>query len=508
MKKYLLIIFSLATGMVHAQLVPASTNDSSKQKKITLLLPAVEKIVKEYAAKNNFPAIAYGIVANGKLVYSNGSGFTNISNKTPATAASLFRIASMTKSLTAMAILKLRDEGKLQLDDAAAKYMPELKNIALLTTDAPAITIRNLMTHTAGFPEDNPWGDRQLDATDEAFITMLKKGISFSRVPGIAYEYSNMGFAMLGKIITIVSGKPYQQYITENILQPLGMQHTVWEYTNVPLALLAHGYRWENNQWKEEALLHDGAYGAMGGLITSIEDFGKYLSFQLSAWPPRDDKDTGPVKRSSLREMQQPWAYNNLAAQFTYPDGRDCAMVSSYGYGLRVSRDCAGRVYVGHTGGLPGFGSQWWIMPDYGIGVMAFGNLTYASMGNLNWAVMDTLIKGAQLAPPALPASAILSQRKDELMKLLPHWNNASATNIFAVNFFPDHSIEDRKKKFEDFFSKLGKIKRVTDVIPENQLRGIFYIEGENTTLEIYFTLTPEQPALIQYLDVSEVKNN
>ncbi len=499
MKNLLPIILLMLTCIAHAQ-------DTSAQKKITLLAPAIDKMVKAYAENSNFPGIAYGIVADGKLIYTGSNGFTDISNKMPISTSSLFRIASMTKSLTALAILKLRDEGKLQLDDAVSKYIPQLKNIPLLTTDAPAITIRNLMTHTAGFPEDNPWGDRQLDATDSAFMTMLQKGISFSKVPGIAYEYSNMGFAMLGKIIAVVSGKPYQQYITKNILEPLGMNHTVWEYTNAPPALLAHGYRWESNQWKEEALLHDGVYGAMGGLITSIEDFSKYLAFQLSAWPPRNDKETGPVKRSSVREMQQPWAFNNLAAQFTYPGGRACPMTSSYGYGLRVSRDCAGRLYVGHTGGLPGFGSQWWIMPDYGIGVMAFGNLTYAGMSNLNWAVMDTLTKTTALAPRTLPVSAILRQRKEALMQFLPHWNNATASNIFAVNFFPDHSVEERREKFESFFTKLGKIKRVTDIIPENQLRGIFYIEGESTTLEIYFTLTPEQPALIQYLDVSEVK--
>ncbi|HRN56887.1 MAG TPA: serine hydrolase domain-containing protein, partial [Agriterribacter sp.] len=376
----------------------------------------------------------------------------------------------------------------------------------LLTRDAPSITLRDLLTHSAGFPEDNPWGDRQLDITHDAFMAMLQKGISFSNVPGVAYEYSNMGFAMLGEIIRVVSGTSYQEYITRNILLPLGMTHTVWEYTKAPAGLLAHGYRLQNGNWQEEALLHDGVYGAMGGLITSIEDFGKYMAFHLSAWPPRNDKETGPVKRSSVREMQQAWRFSSLADKFTYPGGRTCAMVNSYGYGLRISKDSEGRAYAGHSGGLPGFGSQWMIIPEYGIGVVVYGNLTYAGMSTINWAVLDTLVTGAQLVPRQLPVSPVLQQRKEYLVKLLPDWTGAEESNIFAVNFFPDHSLAIRKKQAQDVFKKAGEIVGVTELVPENQLRGSFMLQGEKADIEIYFTLTPETPALIQYLSIRQVK--
>lgn len=145
----------------------------------------------------------------------------------------------------------------------------------------------------AGFPEDNPWGDRQLDTKDEELIDLIKNGISFSNTPGITYEYSNLGFAILGKIIGNVSGKTYQQYINETIFRPLGMNHTIWEYTEAPKNLLAHGYRYEDEIWKEEQLEHDGTYGVMGGLITSIEDFGKYVAFHQSAWPASSAKKRG-----------------------------------------------------------------------------------------------------------------------------------------------------------------------------------------------------------------------
>jgi CubicO group peptidase (beta-lactamase class C family) len=125
----------------------------------------------------------------------------------------------------------LRDAGKLKLDDPAYLYIPEMKNNKYLTKDAAPVTIRHLLTHAAGYPEDNPWGDRQLAVSDAQLIDIYKKGVSFSTNPGQGYEYSNLGFATLGYIIKKVSGKTYEQYITDNILKPLGMTHTYWEYT-------------------------------------------------------------------------------------------------------------------------------------------------------------------------------------------------------------------------------------------------------------------------------------
>jgi CubicO group peptidase (beta-lactamase class C family) len=184
-----------------------------------------------------------------------------------------------------------------------------------LTKDATPITIRHLLTHAAGYPEDNPWGDRQLAVSDAELVAIYKKGVSFSNNPGQGYEYSNLGFATLGYIIKKVSAKPMRLISTNNILKPLGMTHTYWEYTKVPKEQLALGYRWLDNQWVEQPLLHDGAYGAMGGLITTIEDFSKYIALHLDAWPPRDDAETGPIKRSSIREMQYPWDVNYLTAE-------------------------------------------------------------------------------------------------------------------------------------------------------------------------------------------------
>jgi len=500
---------STVATLYDSSYVPASFADTGRLEKIKNAFAVIDSIYKKHATDNHFPAISFGIVVDGQLVYKNSYGYTDIEKKIPATSASLFRIASMSKSFTCMAILKLRDEGKLNLDDPAYLYIPELKNIKYPTADAPHITIRHLMSHSAGFPEDNPWGDRQLADTDKDLMEFIGKQISFSNPPGIAYEYSNLGFALQGKIISKVSGMRYQDYIKQHILEPLGMKSTTYEYADVAPEKLAHGYRWLNEKWNEEVLLHDtkdGSWGAMGSMISSIDEFAAYMSFHLSAWPPNNAADNGPIKRSSVREMHHPWRWHTFNPEYKFPDGRTCAITAAYCYGLGWMNDCEGRIYIAHSGGLPGFGSQWRIMPDYGIGVVAFGNRTYAPMGGVNLRVLDTLIKIAGLLPTQLPASKILEQRKNELMKLLPHWNKAEQSGLFAENFFPDYPIDSLKKHATDLFAKAGKIIAVKEVKAENQLRGTFIIEAENINMEIYFTLSPENPPLIQEFNMKEVE--
>ena len=135
---------------------PYGVTDTGRLRRIKAILPVIEKMFLDFRKKNNSPAVAYGLMVDGKLILSGSDGLANLANKTPATTTSAFRIASMSKSFTAMAIVKLRDQGKLRLDDPAYLYIHEMKKLKYLTKDAPVITIRNLLTHSAGFPEDNP----------------------------------------------------------------------------------------------------------------------------------------------------------------------------------------------------------------------------------------------------------------------------------------------------------------------------------------------------------------
>ena len=485
--------------------LPAEFADSNRAERMEAAFPIIKEMYRKYAEKHHIPGLTFGLVNEGKLVYADGIGTGNIDKKIAATPHSVYRIASMTKSFAALAIIKLRDAGKLHLDDPVSKYIPEFDSIAALTSDAPSITIRNLLTHTAGFPEDNPWGDRQLQRTDHEFIEFLKKGVSMSSTPGLEFEYANLGFATIGALITRISGEHYEDYIRKNIFGPLGMTHTYWEYSDAPDSLLAQGYRFVNGNWRQEEMLHSGAYGAMGGMLTSIEDFSKYISFHLSAWPPRSGGDTMTVKRSSLREMQLPGLVSSLDAGARNGAGKNCPTIDSYNFGLGWSKDCTGKTRVGHSGGLPGFGSNWTILPDYGIGLVSFCNLTYEAASFLNERIMDTLIHIAKLEPRRLPVSDILQERKLQLLKVLPDWENAQQSGIFAENFFLDYFVDSLKKEAHQLYTKAGRILKVGEIIPENQLRGTFLLEGRNINILIGFTLSPENPALIQAYFIREI---
>lgn len=478
--------------------------DKERAAKVKAIAPVIQSMYSNYAKANHFPSFSFGVVVDGELIVTGSEGYSNIADQTKANARTMYRIASMSKSVTAMAIIKLRDEGKLKLDDHVSNFIPELKNQAL-TKDAAPITIRELLTHSSGLPEDNPWGDRQLADTEEELIMLFKKQLSFSNVNGTEYEYSNVGFATLGLIIKKVTGLSYSEYINQHFFKRLGMQ-AAWDYRKVPTDQLAKGYRYVNDSFKEEALLPDGIYGAMGGLITSVESFSKYMALHQQAWPARNDPENIIINRSSIREMHQPWRFASMNQYFNYGNGIACPAVSAYGYGLNIFRDCNNKVYIGHSGGLPGFGSNWRIMPEYGIGVVLLANVTYAPTTSINLKVLDSVIKLAGLKPMQLPVSTILNQRKNELIKLLPNFTSVKQSGIFAENFFDDYYTDSLIKQATTAFQTIGKVTTIEELIPENQLRGSFIINGEKGKLKIFFTLTPENPGLIQEYRLSMVK--
>lgn len=471
--------------------------DKDRLAKLQKVFPIIDEMYEGFAKKHLFPGYAFGILLDGKLVHSGSNGFIDLDQKIPVSIQSIFRIASMTKSLTAMAILKLRDHGKLRLDDPLHLYIPEMKN-QQFTSDTSEITIRDLLTHTSGLPADDPWGDRKLDETDDELLFLLKKGIFFSNAAGITYEYSNLGYTLLGYIIKVITGISYNEFIDINICQQIGMKDAYWEYDKVSSNKLAKGYRWFQEYWKEEPLLHHGTFGAMGGFMTSIESFSRYVALHQMAWPAREEKELGPIKRSSIREMHQPHRFSELIDKFKYEDGCECAQTIAYGYGLKCKYDSQRRTYVGHSGGLPGFGSNWTILPDYGLGVILFVNATYAPAYKINDEVIHRLLHLAQLQPRQNFCSNALKNAQSTLLKYLPDWENAIDNEIFSTNFFLDSSLESLKKEAAAWFEKAGTVSKVNDIIPYNQLSGYFVIEAAKMNLRIDLDLTPENPPRIQ----------
>ena len=482
---------------------PATFTDPDRRTKLAAAFPEVDALFREFVSRSHVPGAAWGIVVDGELAHSGATGVRHVGSKAPVDTDTVFRIASMTKSFTAMAILSLRDQGKLRLDEPAERYVPELGGLSYPTADSPKLTIRHLLSHSEGFPEDNPWGDQQLGITEAQMIALLRRGIPFSNAPGVAYEYSNYGFALLGRIVARASGKPYNEYLSEKILTPLGMTSTTMEASRVAPGKLAQGYRWEDDRWKEEPLLPDGAFGPMGGMLTSIRDLSRYVGALLAAWPPRDGPETGPIRRASLREMQQVARFGGASASRESGGGLQLA-ATGYGFGLGISQSCAFRHVVAHSGGLPGFGSQMRWLPEYGVGIIAFGNLTYTGWGRPVTAALEALARTGGLQPRSMQPSPALVDARNAVAALVERWDDALAERIAANNLFLDVSKERRRAELEVLRKDVGECPADRDRFDtvENALRGQWTMACARGRVRVSITLAPTIPPGVQYLSV------
>lgn len=493
----------VATGTVP----PAEFKDRERKQKLAAAFPEIEKLFK--ASTERMPGAVMGIIIDGELVWTQTAGVREVSSsdtsKAPVTPDTVFRIASMTKSFTAMAILKLRDEGKLSLDDPVARYVPELANLPYPTSDSPTITIRHLLTHSEGFPEDNAWGDRQLAQSEETMRAWMKSGIPFSTAPGTTYEYSNYGFAMLGLIIGKASGRPSADYIRDNILHPLGMKSSTFEMSEVPRDRIALGYRREDSTWKPEPILPHGSFGAMGGLWTSTHDLARYVAFLMSAFPPRDEPERGPIKRSSAREMQQLWRSAPASAFRATTDAPLQLSASGYGYGLGVGQDCRHSHVIGHGGGLPGYGSLMRWLPDYGVGLIAMSNLTYGGFNALFNDTITALHRTGALQPRVVKPSPALLKAQADISQLIIKWDDALAHRITADNFFMDAPAEARKSRWESLAKDHGVCRPASSIEPENALRGSWQMKCDRGWLDVGITLAPTMPPKIQAIAIAPV---
>jgi CubicO group peptidase (beta-lactamase class C family) len=410
----------------------------------------------------------------------------------------------MSKSFAALAILQLRDEGRLELDAPAETYVPELALLRYPTSDAPRITVRHLLTHSAGLPEDNPWGDQQLDATEQAFSEMMRRGMPFSTVPGSQYEYSNFGFAILGRIVANVAGVPYAQFLRDRILLPLGMTSTTLESSNVDKDRLAYGYRLQDGEWLLESPLPDGAFGVMGGMLTTPADLSTWVSYLLDAWPARDGNERGPVRRASVREMQQIQRFSGATA-----DARGDALTltaGGYGYGLRVVQTCDLRTLVSHTGGLPGYGSIMSWLPEHGVGIIGLGSLTYTGWTATANEAFALLRATGGLEPRQPQPSPVLLTRRAQVTRLINRWTPTLADSMAAMNLFRDESAERRASQIASVRDAAGGACADTgEFVAENALRGTWRLRCATGDLAVRITLAPTMPAQVQSLSVTSV---
>jgi CubicO group peptidase (beta-lactamase class C family) len=316
---------------------------------------------------NRWPTVglAVGVVRDGSLDFFHGHGLADIASNTPVTEDTVFRIASVTKTITAIAVMQLWEQGLIDLDAPAGQYLRAYRLVPARANFRPA-TVRHLLTHTAGIREVlHPSGllrVRDLGETVQrgrpvpTLAGYYRGGLRIDAEPGTRFMYTNHGFATLGQIVADVSGQPLDRYLRERIFEPLGMGSTDLVRSERVASHLATGY--ELRAHGAEAVTdYDVVTAGAGGVYSTPRDMACYVAALLGGGANQHGSVLKPATLATMFEPQY------------QPDPR------IPGNGLAFFRaDLGGHLAVEHDGILPGFDSQILLAPDDGVGVMAFAN--------------------------------------------------------------------------------------------------------------------------------------
>jgi CubicO group peptidase (beta-lactamase class C family) len=486
------------------------TRPASLSPVLEAALERVDQVADRTFARWRTPGLVYGIVLNRELIHTRGLGTLRVGEDATPTPSSVFRIASMTKSFTAATVLLLRDEGRLRLDDEIAGYVPELASVRLPTADSPQITIRHLLTMTAGLPRDDPWGDRQQGLDLSRFSELLRGGLSFAWAPGTRFEYSNLGYGILGRLITNVAGHEYREVVRERLLQPLGMTSSGYLADEVEPARLARGYAWRDGAFSEQPMDGYGALASMGGMFSTVEDLQRWVAGFQDAFPPRDDADANhPLSRASRREMQQPMSPQDLWLGASSTDAMPDVESLHYGFGLFVIDDVRQGRVVAHAGGYPGFGSDMRWHLGSGFGVITLANGRYTPTALLARELLASVLLPADVAPVrrTQPNEATQAARA-AVDRLIAEWDDALAAELFAMNVELDEPMTSRRAVLERIRERHGTLTVDADV-PGHSLTGlhqVWWLRGERGgRVRVEILLSPEASPKVQTFAITSV---
>lgn len=309
-------------------------------------------------SENGIAGASCVFLHEGEIVHRKTAGFADPDRMVPVDEETIFHWASVTKTFTGVALMQLRDRGLLLLDDPIVKYLPELRAVHDPFGPVEAITLRHLMTHSAGFREPTwPWGgDKPWHPPEPTSWSQLVAMLPYTEIlfrPGSKYSYSNPGVVFLGRVIELLSGDDYEVYVDKNVLKPLGMTRTYFD--RAPYHLLPHLSRsFVIEKGKTTPGIFDldtGITVSNGGLNAPLPDMARWLAFL--AGEPGNAAYEGILKRSTLEEMWKP------AIGVARPEELSEAM----GLLFFVERH-GGRVFIGHSGSQSGFISHIYVHPS------------------------------------------------------------------------------------------------------------------------------------------------
>jgi len=459
----------------------------------------IAPLIRAHAQSGFSPSGIVAIGNRGKLVDQHTWGADGYGLDTP------FRVASLTKSFTGLAVLVLRRSGRLGLDDTVRTHLPELRTIAQPAW--PELRLRHLLGMTGGLATDNPWGDRQETISREQLNSWVKAGLRLLFAPGTDFEYSNLGYALLGEIITRVSGQEYREFVREQILEPLSLTGT--RFAAEELTAPVSGYHREPllvgdaPSWTVQEPSGPGSFSSIGGLYSTVADLLRWTAlFQQHDVPA----GTG-FKAADLVEAQQPLGPMTASLAEAPLHG---AVTTGYGLGLAI-QDYAkhGRV-IGHSGGYPGFTANMAWHERSGQTVIVSTNGTHSSATMLAHKVLAQLIS----TDPG-PASAVEPWEEtvaavQAITDLAQRIFDSSATDwqpLFAVNVELDFPLERRLERLKRGLTSIGSPLRSA---PEPEYgrpsAASWTLPTQFGALELRIELMPVAPFLVQTFSATAVR--
>lgn len=346
---------------------------------------ALATLDRELAAEvqaRGYPGLAISVVHDGEPLWHHEYGMADLARGEKVGPDTLFRLGSISKLFTALAIVQLRDAGKLDLDDRVTKHLPWLR---LASDEHPAITIRELLLHLSGLPSDAPgvsWTDRVMPGRDQVIAGL--PAVELALPPEAGWKYSNLGYVLLGLVIEAASGQSYADYLTGHVLAPLGMTGTLVEPSaGAPHLAIGYGGRAPDGSRGPRAFLPMGAMTPAAGITASAEDLTRLAAWVLGTG------DTPLLSAQSRREM--------LRVQADFSD-----FSGGQGIGWEIRPGPKG-LRIGHAGKAAGFAGKLTIEPATGLGVAVLINADENGPGHLADRALALLGPAIAAATPTAP---------------------------------------------------------------------------------------------------------
>jgi CubicO group peptidase (beta-lactamase class C family) len=386
----------LATLLATASVTPAAASTASSpadDPDVKAQIGLFSAWLEGQVAIRQLPGAVVGVVSDQDLIWAKGFGRADVDSGRPMELDTRFRMASHSKLFTATAIMQLREQGKVRLDDPVAEYLPWFR-FRQAAADDPPVTIEHLLTHSSGLPrEAGPhWSDLDFPTEDELKELMSQRLAAFS--PEVRWKYSNLAYTLAGMVVERVSGMSWADYLQKNIFDPLGMTASSVDREDPKLAT-GYGRRMPDGSREVFPFVDARGMAAATGLTSTVSDMAKFVSAQFRSGERGGDRI---LSTASLREM-----HRARMLESTWTRGQ--------GIGFSVQRN-DDQLYVGHGGGYPGYTTNTLIQLDSKVGVIVLTNTNDSNPAQIAQQLMTTVGK----------AVAEATKRKPEAVAWDPGW--------------------------------------------------------------------------------------